>query len=82
VLELDECWFQKRDFAQGPASSGEQSELKSLNSMEKEHILRVLDHTEGNYGEACKILGITRPTLRKKINDYGLREFIEDSLKA
>jgi two-component system response regulator AtoC len=45
--------------------------------MEKEHILKVLGHTGGNYGEACRILGITRPTLRKKINDYGLKEFLE-----
>jgi two-component system response regulator AtoC len=82
VLELEGCWFQKAEAAAAPASPGERSELKSLNSIEKEHILRVLDHTEGNYGEACKILGITRPTLRKKINDYGIKEFIEDSLKA
>lgn len=75
MLELDECWFRRTDAA--PASTAEQTELKSLDSMEREHILRVLDHTGGNYGEACKILGITRPTLRKKINDYGLKEFIE-----
>ncbi len=82
VLELDECWFQRTEVSSVSVSLEEQSELKSLNSLEKEHILRVLDHTGGNYGEACKILGITRPTLRKKINDYGLKEFIEDSLKA
>ena len=77
VLELDECWFQRTEATHTPASPTEHSELKSLNSMEKEHIMKVLNHTGGNYGEACKILGITRPTLRKKINDYGLKEFIE-----
>jgi two-component system response regulator AtoC len=76
VLELDESWFRKPE-AGSATSPVEQDELKSLNLMEKEHILRVLDYTEGNYGEACKILGITRPTLRKKISDYGLKEFIE-----
>jgi transcriptional regulator with GAF, ATPase, and Fis domain len=82
VLELDKSWFQRLDDTPVSASPGERDQLKSLIAIEKEHILRVLEHTEGNYGEACKILGITRPTLRKKISDYGLREFIEDSLKA
>ncbi len=59
------------------ASACEESELKSLNCMEKEHILKILGHTGGNYGETCKILGITRPTLRKKINDYGLKDYAE-----
>jgi len=79
VLELDECWFQRTEVCSASVSLEEQGELKSLTSLEKEHILRVLNHTGGNFGEACKILGITRPTLRKKINDYGLREFIGDS---
>jgi two-component system response regulator AtoC len=84
VLELDQGWFCRAQAAPAAPSHGEQSELKSLNSVEKEHILKVLGHTGGNYGEACRILGITRPTLRKKINDYGLKEFIEtpDSSKS
>jgi two-component system response regulator AtoC len=77
MLELDKYWFERTEWTQASASTGEKGELKSLNSVEKEHILRVLGHTGGNYGEACRILGITRPTLRKKINDYGLKEFIE-----
>jgi two-component system response regulator AtoC len=79
VLELDECWFHRSEAIHTPASACEESdELKSLNCVEKEHILKILKHTGGNYGEACKILGITRPTLRKKINDYGLRDYLED----
>jgi len=79
VLELDQCWFQRSDAIHRPASACEESdELKSLNRVEKEHILKILKHTGGNYGEACKILGITRPTLRKKINDYGLKDYLED----
>jgi two-component system response regulator AtoC len=81
VLELDECWFQRSEAIHTPASACEESALKSLNSVEKEHILKILKHTGGNYGEACKILGITRPTLRKKINDYGLKEYFEAPLK-
>ena len=81
VLELDECWFQRSDAIPAPACALEEGELKSLISMEKEHILKILRHTGGNYGEACNILGITRPTLRKKINDYGLRQYFEAPLK-
>jgi two-component system response regulator AtoC len=77
VLELDECWFQRSEAIHTPSSACEESELKSLNCVEKEHILKILQHTGGNYGETCKILGITRPTLRKKINDYGLKEYLE-----
>ena len=48
--------------------------LPSLKELEKEHIERVLRFTKGNYGEACEILGITRPTLRKKLEDYNLKD--------
>ncbi len=79
VLELDECWFRRSEAVPASSSACEQSdELKSLNCVEKEHILKILKHTGGNYGEACKILGVTRPTLRKKIKDYGLKEYIGD----
>jgi len=68
VLELG-------DFEQKRGSSASTSApLMSLKEMEKEHIERVLAHTKSNYGEACEILGITRPTLRKKIEDYGLKD--------
>ena len=72
VLEIDQCWFERRDPAADKACESQENQLKSLSDMEKEHISKILRHTGGNYGEACKILGITRPTLRKKINDYGL----------
>ncbi|BBM87057.1 sigma-54-dependent transcriptional regulator [Candidatus Uabimicrobium amorphum] len=45
-------------------------ELLSLAQIEKKHILKVLRHTSGNISHACGILGISRPTLRKKINEY------------
>jgi two-component system, NtrC family, response regulator AtoC len=46
--------------------------LQSLAEMEKKHIVRVLAAVEGNLGRACEVLGITRPTLRKKMEDYGI----------
>ncbi|MDR3568350.1 MAG: sigma-54 dependent transcriptional regulator [Syntrophobacteraceae bacterium] len=77
VLEIDQCRLEPRRTAFTMASDPGDGELKSLNDVEKEHILKILRHTGGNYGETCKILGITRPTLRKKINDYGLKEYLE-----
>jgi two-component system response regulator AtoC len=46
---------------------------QSLETVEKFHIQEVLNHTDGHFGKACEILGISRPTLRKKILDYGLK---------
>ncbi len=79
VLEIDECWLQAPECRGGtlPGMARANEPLRSLDEMEKEHILRVLRHTGGNYGEACQILGVSRPTLRKKIGDYGLKEFLE-----
>lgn len=55
-------------------SAGAANDLRSLADVEKEHIAFVLAQVGGNLGKACEILGITRPTLRKKMEDYGLRE--------
>jgi two-component system response regulator AtoC len=44
----------------------------SLSNMEKSAILASLEHTGWNYGETCAMLGISRPTLRRKIALYDL----------
>lgn len=48
------------------------SVLVPLSEVEKDHIEKVLEHCGWNFGEACRILKISRPTLRKKIADYQL----------
>lgn len=48
------------------------SELKSLRDMEKAYVARVLRATGWNIKQSAEILDITRVTLRKKIEDYGL----------
>lgn len=48
--------------------------LVSLSELEREHIKRVLDHTHWHFGRACEILGISRPTLRKKIREYKIEQ--------
>jgi len=43
---------------------------KTLEDIEKAHILNVLEDTGGNQSKASKILGINRKTLYKKIHKY------------
>jgi two-component system, NtrC family, response regulator AtoC len=45
---------------------------ESLDRMEREILLRVLRHTEGNQLQAARILGITRGSLRFKIRTLGI----------
>lgn len=47
-------------------------EVPSLDDVEREHILRVLRHTDGHRGRTCELLGISRPTLMRKIRKYNL----------
>jgi two-component system response regulator AtoC len=44
----------------------------NLQELEKEHILEVLQGTRWHYGNACKILGISYPTLKKRLRAHGI----------
>ena len=44
-----------------------QSEIVTLDEIEKEHIRRTIDHCHGNLTQAAELLGITRQTLYNKI---------------
>jgi transcriptional regulator with PAS, ATPase and Fis domain len=46
------------------------SSSKTLEDIEKEHIMRVLAETDGNQSQAANVLGINRKTLYKKIKKY------------
>jgi transcriptional regulator with PAS, ATPase and Fis domain len=46
--------------------------LASLAEMEREHVERVLHATAWHRGEACEILGVSRPRLRRMMREYGL----------
>ncbi|HUS27799.1 MAG TPA: sigma-54 dependent transcriptional regulator [Kofleriaceae bacterium] len=46
--------------------------LMTLREIERRHIARVLAHTEWNKRRACAVLDISRPTLDRKIEEYGL----------
>lgn len=46
--------------------------FKSLEDLEKEHILTILSETGGNQSQTAQILGINRKTLYKKIKKYNI----------
>jgi len=45
---------------------------QSLEQVEKEYILKILNHVHWHLGKACEALGISRPTLRLKMKGYGI----------
>jgi DNA-binding NtrC family response regulator len=49
-------------------------DLRPLRDVEAEHIRRTLTHTKWTKSLASKILGITRPTLDKKVKEYGIEK--------
>ncbi len=49
------------------------STTKSLEEIEREHISRVLKHTNSNKTRAAKILGISRVSIIAKIRKYGIK---------
>jgi two-component system response regulator AtoC len=46
--------------------------LLTLEDVERAHIARVYGHAGGHKGKTCQILGISRPTLERKLRKYGL----------
>ncbi|HTY24219.1 MAG TPA: sigma-54 dependent transcriptional regulator [Desulfomonilaceae bacterium] len=51
----------------------ETHDFRSLDTVEKEHILKIIAQTSGNLSAAAKMLGLSRPTLRERLRRYGLR---------
>jgi DNA-binding NtrC family response regulator len=52
--------------------AGEAPTLRSLEDVEREHVVRVLSATGGNREESSRILGISRRTLTRMIQRWGL----------
>jgi len=50
----------------------EDFEICTIDEIEKKHIRRVIKKTGKNKGEICEILGISRPTLERKLEKYGI----------
>ncbi len=54
-------------------------EFGVIDAMEREMITRALKETDGNQVQAAKLLGITRATLRKRIERFGIERRLEVS---
>ncbi len=53
-------------------NTGADDECVSLKQIERDHIQRVLARTGWHKGQACEILGISRPRLDRRIKEYDL----------
>ena len=49
-------------------------DLKVIPAVERELVINALKETEGNQVQAAKILGITRATLRKRVEKFSIRQ--------
>jgi DNA-binding NtrC family response regulator len=61
--------------AQGPAddaAAGKPLHRWSLAEMEESHVRRVLEGTHWHRGQACAVLGVSRPRLRRMMREYAI----------
>ena len=72
------AWYWRLD-AGGPharhvrgARRAESAVMRSLESLEREHIVAVLQAVGANRHQAAQVLGISERTLYRKLGDYGL----------
>lgn len=56
----------------GGGEDREDLEFGTIDEIEEKHIRNVIGKTGKNKGEICKILGISRPTLERKLEKYGI----------
>jgi DNA-binding NtrC family response regulator len=63
--------LREADFTLKPRNGAPHAEERSLDEVEKGHILRVLEECGGNQTRAAEVLGIDRVTLHHKLKKYG-----------
>jgi two-component system, NtrC family, response regulator AtoC len=49
-----------------------QSRPPTLDEMEREYMVRLLDHAKGNRSQVARLMGVSYPTVMKKITDYSI----------
>jgi len=69
AIDVDDLPLDVRMGRPAPTDDGE---VLSLKEMTRIHVVRALEQTKGNRTKAAELLGITYPTLKKKIDEYGL----------
>lgn len=73
TLDLfDRAITQAADVPKTAASTPVHSASMSLAEVERRHVIDVLRSVKGHKGQACGILGISRPRLRRMLREYGL----------
>lgn len=55
-----------------PAGCPPVLEQQPLEQVERSHVARILEAPSWHKGQACEILGVSRPRLRRMIRQYGL----------
>jgi Nif-specific regulatory protein len=72
-LDCADVWLSALEVpALSLSATGESYQPLALEEVEKQHILRTLQHTDWNKSQAASILGIERSTLDRKIKAYRL----------
>jgi two-component system nitrogen regulation response regulator GlnG len=51
--------------------------MKIIPAVERELVVEALKETKGNQVQAAKLLGITRATLRKRVDKFGIKQELE-----
>ncbi|HOG17458.1 MAG: Nitrogen assimilation regulatory protein [Syntrophaceae bacterium PtaU1.Bin231] len=70
--------LQERKAVEPAACQGPEAEFRkdgrflTLDELEERYIRKVLKETTKNKGEICELLGISRPTLERKLEKYGI----------
>jgi Nif-specific regulatory protein len=73
VLDAPDIWLSSLELS-APAGSASQVYVPaSIEEIEKQHIIRTLEHTDWNKSQAAGILQIERSTLDRKIKAYELK---------
>src|SRR5881398_770999 len=80
VLSQGDMLLQEHLIEQKPSSRPPPTEapaprddrIPTLDEIERAHIARVWNFTAGHKGKTCQILGISRPTLERKLHKYRL----------
>ncbi len=62
----------RREAPQDVAEKENEDGLLTLDEIEQRHIRMVISKVGKNKGEICEILGISRPTLERKLEKYGI----------
>jgi transcriptional regulator with PAS, ATPase and Fis domain len=72
LITAGHLWAESKEMPQQPVAAAREPGFASLQEIEKKHIEEALRQAGGNKLQAAKLLGISRDTLYKKIEKYGL----------